>query len=329
MDPVAIGLPCQEGFKKILNPAAGRKFCGYKAPMSQETDLERLIASVPVLAQRPFAEWRVSRLPGLTNRSWRLTGGGQDMVLRVPSRSAARYLTRAHEFHNAAIAARIGIAPPLLHADPESGVMVQEYLSGAHPLQRSDFADPETAHAVGGLLGHLHRVAQPFAGTMAPFPIIDLYLSLAADARLRDLRKRADPVHKALEAHPEPMVSSHIDPNPGNFLRLPDGTLRLIDWEFSAMCEPVWDLAAVTMEAELSPVSRDAMLAGYGWPDSPKRRSRFWLMQAALHLVAGSWTHAEIAGGNTAPGLPSLLEDRCAKLEAMLSHPDLPKHLPL
>jgi thiamine kinase-like enzyme len=258
-----------------------------------------------------------------------LTGGGRDVVLRAPGRSADRYLDRANEFHNAGLAAVLGIAPPLLYADAATGVMVQEYLSGARPLQPADLADAETAFSVGALLGKLHRSTPAFAGTMAPFPIIDIYLYLAADGRLRELQKRSEPIRVALEAHLEPAVPSHIDPNPSNFLRLPGGELRLIDWEFSAMCEPAWDLAAVMIEAELSAPGGEALLGGYGWAQSPYRQSRLWLMQAALHLVAASWTHAEMAGGNTAPGLAELLEQRCTKLEGMLADPGLAAHLAL
>jgi thiamine kinase-like enzyme len=311
------------------------KRSGYKAAMptqkpaeiKEDVDLEQLIAAVPMLAQRPLAGWRVARLPGLTNRSWRLTDDALDVVLRAPGRSADRYLTRANEFHNAGMAARLGIAPPLFYADPRSGIMVQEYLADATQLQQSDFADPGTASEIGALLARLHASSEPFMGTMAPFPVIDLYLSLASDARLRDLRKRMDPIRQALEARPEPPLPSHIDPNPSNFLRLPDGSLRLIDWEFSAMCEPAWDLAAVMIEADLAPDASDAVLAGYGGENALSRHSRLWLMRAALHLVAGSWTYAEIAGGNTAPGLPALLEHYLSGLERMMDSSERLLHL--
>jgi hypothetical protein len=50
-------------------------------------------------------------------------------------------------------------------------------------------------------------------------------------------------------------------------------------------------------------------------------------MRAALPLVAGSWTYAEIAGGNTAAGLPALLERCLTHLERALGDPDLATHL--
>jgi len=156
---------------------------------------------------------------------------------------------------------------------------------------------------------------------MQAFPIIDTYLELAADDRLRRLRARAEPIRIALAAHPVALVPSHIDPNPANFLLRGDGTLLLIDWEYSAMCDPAWDVAAIEMGGR---IDHAAFREGYG---ALPGESRLWLMRAALHLVAGSWTYAEIAGGNAAPGLDGMLERYLSELERMLDHPALKRHL--
>lgn len=291
--------------------------------MIRDRKLAEMLATIPMLAARPASEWRATRLPGLTNINWRLTAPDQDLVLRIPGASSERYLSRRQEMHNAAVAASLGIAPPLLHADPETGVTVQAFIADARALTEADFAVPKIAFKIGALFGRLHHSPQTFDGTMAPFPIIDTYMDLAADDRLKRLRARAEPIRARLEAHPASMVPSHIDPVPANFLLRADGTLMLIDWEYSAMCEPAWDLAAVMIET-MRPDSIVALHRGYGGPPSP---SRLWLMRAALHLVAGSWTYAEIAGGNAADGLPALLERCLISAERMLDDPALPMHL--
>ena len=292
--------------------------------MIPDDKLADSLAKIPLLAARPAAEWRATRLPGLTNVNWRLTAGDQDLVLRIPGASSERYLSRRQEMHNAAVAAALGIAPPLLHADPTSGVTLQTFIGDARALTEADFADPEIAFKIGALFARLHRSGRAFEGTMAPFPIIDTYLGLAADGRLRRLRARAEPIRAVLEAQAVPMVPSHIDPNPANFLLRADGTLLLIDWEFSAMCEPAWDWAAVMIEGATPAAALETLQRGYGDPPEP---SRLWLMRAALHLVAGSWTYAEIAGGNPADGLPALLERCLGGAERMLDDPTLSMHL--
>ncbi|GAB2178559.1 choline/ethanolamine kinase family protein [Dongia sp. agr-C8] len=289
--------------------------------MTIDPMLQDLLASVPLLAERPAAQWMVHPLAGMTNRSWRVAAADRDFVLRAPGASSQRYLSRAQEFHNVAIAAELGIAPALLYADAQTGVTLQPFLADARALTPEDFAAPEIARKIGALLGRLHRSGRAFQGEMRAFPIIDTYLDLAADDRLRRLRYRAEPIRVALEAHPVAPVPSHIDPNPANFLLRTDGMLQLIDWEFSAMCDPAWDLAAIVMGGR---IDRPAFAQGYG---ALPGESRLWLMRAALHLVAGSWTYAEIAGGNAAPGLDAMLERYLSDLERMLDHPALKRHL--
>jgi thiamine kinase-like enzyme len=295
--------------------------------MTSDPELARWLAAIPILAARPSAEWRVRRLPGLTNVNWRLTAADQDLVVRIPGASSERYLSRRQEMHNAAIAAALGIAPPLLHADSETGVTVQAFVADARPLTEADFAEPGIVFKIGALFARLHRSGRHFEGTMAPFPIIDTYLGLASDDRLKRLRARAEPIRTALEARQVPRVPSHIDPNPANFLLRADGSLLLIDWEFSAMCEPAWDLSAVMIEGVMPPGTIDALHRGYGMQPGPAELSRLWLMRAALHLVAGSWTYAEIVGGNAAAGLHALLERCLTNLEGMLGDTALAAHL--
>jgi thiamine kinase-like enzyme len=289
--------------------------------MIADPTLQNLFGSVPLLADRPAAAWDVRPLVGMTNRSWRLISGDCDYVLRAPGASSQRYLSRAQEFHNAAIAADLGIAPTLLHADPETGVTLQPFLADARVLTPEDFAQPEIARKIGAVLARLHRSDRKFQGVMRAFPIIDTYMGLAADDRLRDLRGRAEPIRVALEAQAVRRVPSHIDPNPANFLLRADGSLFLIDWEYSAMCDPAWDIAAISMEGRIDAA---AFAEGYGaLPDE----SHLWLMRAALHLVAGSWTYAEIAGGNAAAGLAEMLERFLGGLDRMLDDPALKEHI--
>jgi thiamine kinase-like enzyme len=292
--------------------------------MTYDPTLQRLLGSVPLLADRPAAAWRIRPLAGMTNRNWRVTCGDADFVLRAPGASSQRYLSRAQEIHNAAIAARLGIAPALLYADSATGVTLQPFLAETRALTPADLDEPGIAASIGSLLGRLHRSGGSFQGRMQAFPMIDTYLGLASSERLRDLRRRAEPIRAALDAHPIDPVPSHIDPNPANFLLGADGRLFLIDWEYSAMCDPAWDIAAVGMEGRMDAAAGAAFAAGYGpLPDA----SRLFLMRAALHLVAGSWTQAEIAGGNPAEGLGAMLEQYLGGLERILDDPALARHL--
>lgn len=284
--------------------------------MTLDSDIETLFRTQPLLAAVPRADWRVTPLAGITNRSYRLRAQDEDLVLRWPGASASRYLDRSAEPANAQAVADLGLSPRVLAADPAQGWYITAYETGARPLTPTDFALPEIFAEVLSLLTRLHRAPIRFPFRQGLFQAIDLYLTLAPAPRMLDLRRRLAPVQAALTRNPMPMAPCHIDPNPANFLRCHDGSLKLIDWEFAAMEEPLWDLAAVTLEAgfDETPTIIESLIG-------PTQLPRFELYKTSLNLVAASWCEAEIAAGNDSNDLIDLRDRRIQRLEQRLLDP--------
>src|SRR3546814_3886901 len=58
----------------------------------------------------------------------------------------------------------------------------------------------------------------------------------------------AQPLRAALDANPLPLAPCHCDPLCENFLD--DGRrMWIVDWEYSGMNDPLWDLGDVSVEA--------------------------------------------------------------------------------
>ena len=286
--------------------------------MELDSDIESLFDSVDLLANAPRGQWRVTPLGSITNRVYRLQAGEHDLVLRWPGVSASRYLDRAAEGGNAAAVAALGLAPPVLAADADIGWYITTFADGARALTGADFADPLTFAGVAGLLTQLHRSSIRFPFQQGLFQAIDLYLNLAPTSLMIGLRRRLDDVEVALARRPGARVPCHIDPNPANFLRRRDGGLYLIDWEFAAMEEPLWDLAAITLEARIdTSAARPVIEPLIGADQMP----RFELYRTALLLVAGSWAEMELAAGNPSGELKALRDDRVHRLERRLADP--------
>lgn len=286
--------------------------------MQLDPEIEVLFGNVPALSRLPREAWMVTPLGGITNRSYRLEGDGADLVLRWPGESASRYLDRQAEAGNAAAVAAIGLAPALVAADAKAGWYLTKFATGARPLAKADFQNPVCLGEVADLLARLHRAAIRFPFQQGLFQAIDLYLDLAPTPLMRELRSGLEPVRLALARRPGPRVPCHIDPNPANFLRTRDGGLLLIDWEFAAMEEALWDQAAIALEAGLPEDLERATLQPHvgeaAWP-------RFELYKSALLLVAASWCEMEIVGGNLASDLVTLRNDRVRRLKARLGDP--------
>jgi thiamine kinase-like enzyme len=214
----------------------------------------------------------------------------------------------------------------VLFADADRGIMLLPYLTGSRHLTAADLTDPDIVAKIAALLARLHGSGLVFESTMSAFPITDRYLAIGSDARLQRLRVATKPLEAALAVDHLPSAPCHIDPNTANFLRCADGRLRLIDWEFSAMCEPIWDLAGIAIEGRLDPAAEELLLIAYESQSAAYRsgglpRARYRILKTALHLVAASWAKAELASGAARPEIAALLDEHCTALETALADP--------
>jgi thiamine kinase-like enzyme len=273
----------------------------------------------------------ITPLASLTNRSYRVNLTGESFVLRLPRPGAARHIDRAAEGHNAAIAAVLGFAPKLVFFDPADGTMLTSFVPGGMPLTAESLRDPARLAAATGLLRRLHDSGCTFRGEMRLFPTLDRYIALAGAsaplaADIAAARRAARPVEAALAARPDPLVPCHIDPSPANFLAAPD-RLYLLDWEYAAMCEPLWDLADLSAEGAFDESQDEALLAAYFGAPSPRRRSRLALLKAMLDLLAAAWAAMQGVHGNDSTDFAAYAVARLDRVCAALGDVALGRHL--
>jgi thiamine kinase-like enzyme len=298
-----------------------------KPAAAQPVDSE-ILEAIPLLAGRPAGHWQFEPMGGITNRTYKVSEGPLSQergayVLRIAAESTG-YLDRAAEAHNARLAGQAGIAPAVLHADARA--MVTAYLAGARPLTYADLGLPEHLEQVAATLRRLQQVRAPFHGARHPFGEIDKYLNLHRDPRSLDLRRRAEPVAAALARVQLPAVPAHVDPNPANFLLCADGALRMVDWEFSAMTDPCWDIASILSMLPYDAARMRRFSEAIVGQVSDAFLARVALFRTAMYLVAGSWCAMEAAFRNDG-ALRQMAEgylDRCAEA---LAHPELPRWL--
>jgi len=279
---------------------------------------------VPFLSGRGRAGWQIEPLGSITNQTYRLDVGRDSYVVRVAGRTT-RYLDRAVETYNAAIAAELGLAPPVLFLDDK--LLVTRFVAGARPLNADDLGDPIRLQQVGALLSRLQRSPRPFRHERHPFGEIDRYLGQYPHPRAVALRRALQPVAAALARSPRPLVPAHVDASAANLLLAGDGRLWLVDWEFSSMADPAWDPASVLMQRAASddePVrgfvatvlgdAQDATLARIG------------LFKATLCLVAGSWCAMEAAARED-DALMRTAENYLGRGEVFVADPRMPRWL--
>jgi thiamine kinase-like enzyme len=282
---------------------------------------------IPDLPAWQPATLAVTPLQSLTNHNFQVALAGARYVLRLPRPGTAAYIDRAAEAHNARLVAGLGLAPELVFFDPQDGVMLTRFVEGAAPLTPALIRDEKRLDAAADLLRRLHGSGLQFRGEMHLFPMLDRYLELAGDAgpeasALAAARRASRPVEAALAARPEGFVPCHIDPSPQNFLAAP-GRMYLLDWEYAAMCEPLWDVAGLSNEAGLDAEGDAALLARYFGAPTPRQEGRFTLLKAMLELLAASWGSVQAAQGNDSFDFAADVRRRLARFDAALGAPAL------
>ncbi len=271
--------------------------------MAIEDELRAIIGRLPAsLAIDPDSA-AVRPLEGLTNRNFRIDAGDRSYVLRLAGPATELYIDRAAEAQHARAAHAAGLSPELLFSDAERGVALYDY-SPLPPVQgdamRSDAALQARCAAT---LRRLHDDVTGFTATFDPFERIDRYLAVLAELDASQPSEHAA-VQREVEAlraiveSPPFTAPCHVDTYCLNFLDDGSRTL-LIDWEYSGIGDPMWDLADFSRENSLDAEADAHVLESYfRAAPSPAQVARFELYKPLCDLFWASWCLVQVAAGN-------------------------------
>lgn len=279
-------------------------------------------------------EARITRLGGLTNLVYRVEARGQAIIVRIPGEGTENYIDRAVEVHNARAAERAGVAPAVLWADEGSGAMVTRAIMGIETMTPANFRTRQGAPSrAGAALARLHGSGQSFRFRFELFAMIEDYLKILStrDVALpegyHDVVAAAGPVGAALAAHPVPLAPCHCDPLCENFLD--DGDrMWIVDWEYSGMNDPTWDLGDLSVEAEMDEMQEDALLRGYfGRAPTAAEKGRVVIYKAMCDLLWTLWGLIQLADGNPASDFRAYADGRFVRCRALMRDPAFAGHV--
>ncbi len=287
-------------------------------------EIRAALGRMPLFAGSPLGPIAAERLASVTNRAFRVTIGEASYVLRLAGETTTHFIDRAAELENARAAAAIGLAPPILFADPGEGTLLTAYMANAVTLDRHQLGEPETLRQVGAALRRLHKSGLRFRGEMHVFATLDRYWALATakgatpGPGLVQARSLAEPHREGIAGLEAALVPSHVDPSPGNLLLHATGVV-LVDWEFSAMAAPIWDLAILSIEASFDGDQDAAMLAAHDGDATDERLGRLARFKACLAFMTAAWGQAQIALGAGGFDYGLFVQERTALAIRLLS----------
>lgn len=293
-----------------------------------------VLAGVPYFRGVRLEDVELERLGGaLTNTSYKVTVEAGAYVLRIAGEGTSSYVDRAAEEHNARVAATVGVNAEVIHFDVRDGTMLTRFVEGATMDGKSFGLETGAPVRAALALRRVHGMGRVFRTRFDVFSAVQGYLDLLGELGtplLEDYRaaaREAEAVRRALESSPAPLAPCHNDPWPGNFLE-GDGCIHLIDWEYSGMNDPMWDLGDLSVEAGLGPAEDRMMMEAYhGGAASPALYSRLELYKAMSDLHWSLWGLVQHAHGNMAEDFQKYALGRLASCTARLDSADFGRHL--
>ena len=292
-----------------------------------------MLGQVPFFAGVRREAVGIEPLGSLTNMSYKVTVGGDAYVLRLAGQDTWEYIDRAAEEHNSRVAAAAGIGADVLYCDAGRGTMVSRFIEGDAMNGAWLKRDAKALVRVARALKRLHCSGATFRSRFDVFAMIQRYRSLLYNlqrplpAGYDEVERGAAAAQLALEASPGPLVPCHNDSWPNNFIDAGD-RLYLIDWEFSGMNDPLWDLGHLSAEAGFGPEQDRAMLKTYCGGAVPEAaHSRLQLYKALDDLLWSLWGFIQHANGNPADDFLAYAQERFGRCRERMHDPEFGRHL--
>lgn len=293
------------------------------------------LARVPFFRNVRQGAIKLDRLGGaLTNVCYKVTIGSSAYMLRLAGVGTSDYIDRSAEEYNARVAAEAGVNAEVIFFDATDGTMVTRFVDGVSMDAREGFGrDPEAPVRAARALRRVHRLGRGFRSRFDVFVALGGYLDFLRGGRTPlpedyyEVGQGARAVRLALEASPVALVPCHNDPWPGNLLDA-DGRIYLIDWEYSGMNDPMWDLADLSVEAGFGPEQDRAMMEAYhGTGLSQALYSRLELYKAMGDLHWSAWGFVQHANSNPAEDFWGYALERLRHSKTRMSGADFGRHL--
>ncbi len=292
------------------------------------------MAKVPFLASVDPASCTIERLHGLTNKVYRVETPDGVICLRVPGDGTEGFIDRKVEQVNSRAAAAAGVSPQVLHFGDDA-IMVTPFLGDTTTMSPELLQTlPGAPSRAGEAFRKLHTSGETFEFRFELFAMIDDYLAHLDKLGVTDFPDgyhdavaEAATVREALNAHPASLTACHCDPMCENMLD--DGErMWIIDWEYSGMNDPLWDLGDFSVEAGFGPDhDREMMEAYFGRAPTAFEHGRMVLYKAMCDLLWTLWGLIQHANNNPVDDFWAYATNRFERCLKLMNDPSFGDHV--
>lgn len=234
----------------------------------------------------------VEQLGGMTNQNYLAKTTNKQYIVKFFGKGTEKLINRQDEKYNLELLKDLDLDVKNYLFDIEAGIKVNEYIESAITLDSTSIKTK--FDKIAPILQTIHASGKELRGEFAPFEEIKKYESLIEEkipyANYEAVRKEVFSLEKRLADLGVDRKSCHIDLVPENFIESPQGRLYLIDWEYSSMNDPMWDLAALFLESEFTPQEEEAFLSYYESDQTPVSREKIAIYKILQDAIWSLWT---------------------------------------
>lgn len=217
----------------------------HKYQNHSDSEAMELISEVFHIPESEIREIRCLKT-GMTNKSFLFKIKEKHYICRIPGPGTEQLINRKQEKAVYDAVQGLGITEHVVYMNGETGYKISQYYEG------SRVGDPRNWDDVTRCMELLHRLHGSFIRVSHRFDVrerIDFYETLCSGYEQKlfedyaEVRLHMNDLLNRLDHLDRPQVLSHIDSVCDNFLFLTDGNVRLIDWEYAGMCDPMIDVS--------------------------------------------------------------------------------------
>ena len=234
----------------------------------------------------------VEQLGGMTNQNYLVKTTNKQYIVKFFGKGTEKLINRQDEKYNLELLKDLDLDVKNYLFDIEAGIKVNEYIESAITLDSTSIKTK--FDKIAPILQTIHASGKELRGEFAPFEEIKKYESLIEEkipyVNYEAVREEVFSLEKRLADLGVDRKSCHIDLVPENFIESPQGRLYLIDWEYSSMNDPMWDLAALFLESEFTRQEEEAFLSHYESDQTPVSREKIAIYKILQDTIWSLWT---------------------------------------
>lgn len=292
---------CSDDFKRLQN-VIYRSLCRKENPFDDENLRMHLQT---IFKDSDISHAKIVKIGGMSNKNFKVTLDGKNYVLRVPGNGSEGMVERSNEEFNAHEACKLGVNPEIRYFNPSNGIKLADFVENAETLNAATIQRHDNMRKIAAIYRKVHDSHIRLKNEFNLFQEIEKYDNLMENvgASMYDGWEEVRPKVMALEGYLNSLgvdlKPCHNDALYENFIKATDGTIYLIDWEYSGMNDPMADFAALFIEAGFEKENEDYILEKYFDGNiPPNAREKILCYQILWDYLWAQWTVIKEAKGD-------------------------------